>query len=77
MQYKLFSVEKGVGMMYTLPGSERFYAKQGAHYRIEFSGEGPPVVFVTPRFKEMQPVVLPGKAVAEGYAYHPPNGMSH
>lgn len=65
-------------MMYTMPGEERFYAKQGARYCIEFSeGEGPPVVFVTPQFKKIQEVVIPGRGVAEGYAYPaPPNGVS-
>lgn len=65
--HEMYSVEKGFEAMYIMPGEERFYAAQGAHHRIKFSEEeGPALVFVAPQYKEAKPVVIPGRAVAEG-----------
>lgn len=58
LQYKIFSAEKG----YTIPSEERFYAKQGAHYRVEFpEGEGPSVVFVAPGSRRFSKSLFPGE----------------
>jgi len=67
---KMKSAEKSMGFRHPLPGMEKYFGKQGVHYRIDFHDkEKHSVIFVTPRFTALPPV--PEFPAATGGVYVP------